>query len=104
MAGGFGAASLPLISAIALLVGAVFLILGFAAPNWAFDGTYSVGLWRYGRCEESVHVKCYAQDQPSLQDVPGELYGSGGDVGCQGVSFSIYVWYTLIYRNKLSLQ
>ncbi|WAR18711.1 hypothetical protein MAR_000549 [Mya arenaria] len=74
MAGGFGAASLPLISAIALLVGAVFLILGFAAPNWANDGVHHVGLWRYGRCVLDTHKGCYAQDQPSIEGVPVWLH------------------------------
>lgn len=71
MAGGFGAASLPLISAIALLAGAVLLILGFATPNWANDGVHYVGLWRYGRCVNEDSRDCYHYDQPSLIHIPG---------------------------------
>ncbi|XP_061173881.1 uncharacterized protein LOC133182990 [Saccostrea echinata] len=58
----FGAASLPMMACIALLIGAIFQILGFAAPYWAFDGTYDVGLWRLARCQFSYHVHCYRQD------------------------------------------
>ncbi|KAL4237973.1 hypothetical protein ACF0H5_002683 [Mactra antiquata] len=74
MPGGFGAASFPLISAIALLAGAVLLILGFATPNWAFDGTHYVGLWRYGRCASENYEDCYHYDQPSLIHVPDWLH------------------------------
>lgn len=73
MAGGFGAASLPLISAIALLAGAVLLILGFAAPFWSHDGTHYRGLWRYGRCVNEGHRDCYHYDEPSLRHIEGSL-------------------------------
>ena len=72
MAGGFGAASLPLLSAIALLAGAVLLILGFAAPYWHFDGVHYAGLWRYGRCANEGNRDCYHYDQPSLRHIEGE--------------------------------
>lgn len=71
MASGFGAASLPLLSAIALLVGAILLILGFAAPYWAFDGTHYRGLWRYGRCANEGHRDCYHYDEPSIGYIEG---------------------------------
>lgn len=73
MAGGFGAASLPLISAIALLVGAILLILGFASPYWANDGTYYRGLWRYGRCVNAGSRDCYHYDEPSLRHIEGKI-------------------------------
>jgi hypothetical protein len=72
MAGGFGAASLPLISSIALLAGAVLIILGFAAPYWANDGVNYVGLWRYGKCMNPNSKDCYVYEQPSLKNVPGK--------------------------------
>ncbi|KAH3874765.1 uncharacterized protein LOC127870458 [Dreissena polymorpha] len=71
---GFGAASLPLISAIALLAGALLIILGFAAPYWANDGTHYVGLWRYGRCVKDDIIGCYALDQPSFRRIPDWLH------------------------------
>lgn len=58
----FGAASMPMMACIALLIGAIFQILGFAAPYWAFDGTYDVGLWRLARCKSSYHIGCYRED------------------------------------------
>ena len=73
MAGGFGAASLPLISSIALLAGAVLIILGFAAPYWADDGDNYVGLWRYGKCSNPDSKDCYVYEQPSMINVPSKL-------------------------------
>lgn len=74
MAGGFGAASLPIISAIALLTGAVLIILGFAAPFWAYNGKTNLGLWRYGACVNSDFKECYSNDQPSLINIPSWLH------------------------------
>ena len=68
---GFGGASLPLISCIALLAGAILLVLGFATPSWAFDGTHYVGLWRYGSCEAN-YKDCYHYDQPAFSYVPSK--------------------------------
>lgn len=53
---------MPMMACIALLIGAIFQILGFAAPYWAFDGTYDVGLWRLARCKSSYHIGCYRED------------------------------------------
>lgn len=74
MAGGFGAASLPLISSIALLAGAILIIIGFAAPYWANDGNNYVGLWRYGKCSKPEYWDCYKYDQPSFGNVPDWLH------------------------------
>lgn len=71
---GFGAAAMPLIASIALLAGAILIILGFATPSWAFDGTNYVGLWRYGNCLEDGYIKCYHYDQPSFTTVPTWLH------------------------------
>lgn len=71
---GFGGAALPLISCIALLAGAILIILGFATPSWAFDGDNYVGLWRYGNCKESGYRECYHYDQPSFTLVPTWLH------------------------------
>lgn len=76
MAGGFGAASLPLISSIALLAGAVLIILGFAAPFWHNDGVHYVGLWRYGQCVNPDFKDCYHYDQPSLRHIPDWLHAA----------------------------
>ena len=71
--GGVGAVAMPLIACIALLAGAILIVLGFAAPSWANDGTHYVGLWRYGRCVRPENIEaCYQYDQPSLIHVPGE--------------------------------
>ena len=70
---GFGGAALPLISCIALLAGAILIVLGFATPSWAFDGTNYVGLWRYGNCKESGYKECYHYDQPSFSLVPSKF-------------------------------
>lgn len=58
----FGSAGMPMMACIALLIGAIFQILGFAAPYWAFDGTYDVGLWRVARCKTGYHLDCYRED------------------------------------------
>lgn len=71
---GFGGAALPLISCIALLAGAILIILGFATPSWAFNGKDYVGLWRYGNCLKSDYRECYHYDQPSFTLVPTWLH------------------------------
>lgn len=86
MAGGFGAASLPLISAIALLAGAVLIILGFAAPFWSHNGIVYVGLWRYGGCVTPEHYDCYSYDQPSLRHIPDWLHATRA-LECMAVIF-----------------
>jgi hypothetical protein len=74
----FGAASMPMMACIALLIAAIFQILGFAAPYWAFDGTYDVGLWRIARCTSSYHIGCYRQDHV-------EYFTSGTIPECLGI-------------------
>lgn len=74
MAGSFGAASYPLISAIALLIGAVLIVLGFAAPYWAFNGNEYVGLWTFGNCKNPEYKDCYQYEQPSLRHIPTYLH------------------------------
>lgn len=56
-----GAASLPLIASIALIVAAVFQILAFASTSWAYDTSrfVYVGLWTDGNCNKAEYKGCY---------------------------------------------
>jgi len=56
-----GAASLPLIATIALIVAAVFQILSFGSSSWGYDTSrfVYVGLWRYGNCNKADYKECF---------------------------------------------
>ncbi|OWF38565.1 uncharacterized protein LOC110466134 [Mizuhopecten yessoensis] len=65
--GVFGAASMPFIAGVALLGSAILHIVCFISPNWANDGTQSLGLWRYGKCREPGFQNCYKHDHVDTQ-------------------------------------
>ncbi len=69
MASVFGAAAIPFIACIALLVAEALQILSFAAPYWASeklksspDSVKTVGLWRYAQCVGGSNVDCFQYD------------------------------------------
>ncbi|XP_060083722.1 uncharacterized protein LOC132562962 [Ylistrum balloti] len=65
--GVLGAASMPFIAGVALLGSAILHIVCFIAPNWANDGTQSLGLWRYGKCRDPDFHNCYKHDHVDTQ-------------------------------------
>ncbi|KAL5008691.1 hypothetical protein ScPMuIL_014272 [Solemya velum] len=74
----FGAAALPLIACVALLVAATLQILGFASPYWSHDGTRYTGLWREGECLRESYYDCYKFDITILQRTPDYLHAVRG--------------------------
>lgn len=58
----YGPVAFPLMGCLVLLISAIFLVLSFASPFWAFDGLRHRGLWRLGECG-SGHVDCWRADQ-----------------------------------------
>ncbi|XP_046334297.1 uncharacterized protein LOC124116815 [Haliotis rufescens] len=69
MASVFGAAAIPFIACIALLLAESLQILSFAAPYWASDQFGSFGLWRHVKCVGGSNIDCYQYEYPWHVDV-----------------------------------
>lgn len=71
MAGVLGAASIPFIGCVWLLVAITLHILSFASPYWASDAAGDFGLWRRAVCKENGldNVRgCYKYTTPFVDD------------------------------------
>ncbi|XP_005105741.1 uncharacterized protein LOC101851598 [Aplysia californica] len=73
MAGVLGAASIPFIGCVALLLAVILHILSFASPYWADDADGDFGLWRRAVCKDSTNQLtgvrgCYKYNHPWYVD------------------------------------
>ncbi|CAG5132536.1 unnamed protein product [Candidula unifasciata] len=70
MPGVLGAASIPFIACVTLLMAMILQVLSFAAPFWAYDNNGDFGLWRKYLClaanggSPNNDLGCYKQDHP----------------------------------------